>query len=61
MNKSSENQVITSHQIVTALYQCHSSLEQIYRSHKLMGEELFHIGELAKVTGDLVKIGIEKE
>lgn len=58
MNKKIE-QTVTREQIATVLYQCHEGLMKAYKSQKLFSDELYYVGELAKITGDLVKMGME--
>lgn len=61
MNIDPNEQQLTQEQIAKVLYQCHEGLVKAYKSQKLFSDELYYLGQLAKNTGDLVSIDIEKE
>lgn len=58
MSIDPDEQPLTQEQIAKVLYQCHEGLVKAYKSQKLFSDELYHLGQLAKNTGDLIKVGI---
>ncbi len=61
MRKETNDRAITDEEVVGILYKCHSGLMKAYKSQKLFSDELYHLSQLAEITGDLVKDRIPKQ